>query len=259
MKKIHGTYSIQSETITNVVISPDAAILESKLALDHSTQSLSDRINGITDSISNHASQTVNPHSDTIQQFNVTNMKTVTAHSDGLKVSGNVKFANDVTFQGTVSVTGNASGNIQAANSAKLTNMVPCDLNNTEANSIVRTDSDGYVRLINAKLDSGSVASPDSVVVVKDGIVYKSNVTSIRDFLFSSKIYTGESTFNGEDGRLVTLPSAATSYAVSITPVITDGIPANVGNVSVLKQNNSFTVYNTGTFRGTFNYIAVVV
>ena len=63
----------------------------------------------------------------------------------------------------------------------------------------------------------------------------------------------GSSTFNGTAGRSITHAVGSTDYAVCVTPAAaTNG---TLGEFYVIKSADKFTVYNTGSFRGAFDYV----
>lgn len=73
------------------------------------------------------------------------------------------------------------------------------------------------------------------------------NLQSIRLALQS-----GAGAFAGASGTTITHNLGTTAYRVSITPTAN---PAGyLGEIWVVKTANTFTVYNSGSFRGAFDY-----
>lgn len=63
----------------------------------------------------------------------------------------------------------------------------------------------------------------------------------------------GSSTFNGTAGRVISHGLGTADYAVSVTPTAETG--GTLGEFYVKKDANAFTVCNTGSFRGGFDYV----
>jgi len=63
----------------------------------------------------------------------------------------------------------------------------------------------------------------------------------------------GSSTFNGTTGRAITHSVGSTSFSVAIIPTADPG--GTLGYIYVAKTTTNFTVYNTGSFIGNFDYI----
>lgn len=66
---------------------------------------------------------------------------------------------------------------------------------------------------------------------------------------------SGASTFNGTTGQSIAHNMGATAYNVAV--VATADPNGDLGEVWVSKGTTSFTVYNTGGFRGAFDWVLV--
>lgn len=94
--------------------------------------------------------------------------------------------------------------------------------------------------------------------VIQQGTpVNANNLNKIEDELayldsFVSSIVRGESTFNSTNGRTITHNLGHTNYIVNIVPLQDTG--GDLGDVYISKAANTFTVYNTGGFTGSFRY-----
>lgn len=261
MKRIHGTYSIQPGTITNDIIADDAAISESKIALSYSTGGLDARVTTVSNDLSTHTSSSTNPHGTTLSQTNLINVSTITAAVRGLTIDGTVKLPGSVTI-GTLTVSTSATGKIHAEDSDKLGGIkLSTNSYNDTANSVPHTDSSGFLKLAKIKADVSTTASPTAILALSsdEQTVSKISMDSISNTLINSKIVCGIGYFNGTVGRQIDFGINTSTYVVTITAEASTEAPANVGNISVAKSAGSFKVINTGTYRGAFDYIVVIL
>lgn len=65
-------------------------------------------------------------------------------------------------------------------------------------------------------------------------------------------IQEGSNSFNGSNGVTITHNLGTTNFRVAITP--TADPQGYLGDVWVIKASNTMTIYNSGSFRGTFDY-----
>lgn len=103
--------------------------------------------------------------------------------------------------------------------------------------------------------DYPSVTAPNTVdnLLLQEGSDYKAmSLLTLQGHILKF----GSSTFAGSmTAKTINLPrtvSSSINYMVVITPSASDGM---IGEVSVVKGTTSFSVYNSGTSTGAFDYM----
>ncbi len=179
----------------------------------------------------------------------------------------------------TIAHASNTSLAVTVKNSAKLGGLsLPSGTANTEANKVLRTDSNANTTVktlsISTPVNAGTAsiakiyASTGSETAVKyyTPANFATQILALGGTVKNSHVHTavngltplrGSGSFAGTSGKRVNLPAsrADTSYTVSITPTANPG--GQLGEVWVVKSTAYFTVYNSGTFTGAFDYIVL--
>lgn len=120
----------------------------------------------------------------------------------------------------------------------------------TGLNRFRDTLSGTYFELINLPAQivvEGTPFSAERMNHIEEGIAALSETVS-----GGVTALTGSSTFNGTAGRVISHTLGSTGYVVAVTPLADTA--GTLGEFYVSKAADSFTVYNTGSFRGSFDY-----
>lgn len=179
----------------------------------------------------------------------------------------------------TIAHASNTSLAVTVKNSAKLGGLsLPSGTVNTEANKVLRTDANANTTVktlsISTPVNAGTAniakiyASTGSETAVKyyTPANFATQILALGGTVKNSHVHTavngltplrGSGSFAGTSGKRINLPAsrADTSYTVSITPTANPG--GQLGEVWVVKSTAYFTVYNSGTFTGAFDYIVL--
>jgi len=81
------------------------------------------------------------------------------------------------------------------------------------------------------------------------------NPTNINEFVQRDDVRPTSSTFNGSSGRVITHGKGHQNYMFLYIPTANPG--GNLGEVYITKANDTVTVYNSGSFRGNFDYVII--
>jgi len=81
------------------------------------------------------------------------------------------------------------------------------------------------------------------------------NPTNLNKMAQNEDLKPTSSTFNGSTGRTLTHNYNSTDYMVIINPTADPG--ATLGEVWYSKSSNSVIIYNSGGFRGAFDYCII--
>lgn len=120
-------------------------------------------------------------------------------------------------------------------------------------NRFLDTVSGHYLELVNVPslvITEGTPFSAERMNHLEDGLYAVSQAVEN-----GTAGTVGSAAFNGTAGRTVAHTVGSTDYAVCITP--TADAAGTLGEFYVVKAANSFTVYNTGSFRGAFDYLLI--
>jgi len=98
------------------------------------------------------------------------------------------------------------------------------------------------------RLKNDHEALKNEVVAARGGYA---NLDARLDAL-ETQTLQGENTFNGTSGRTITHSLGHTNYIVNVVPIQSTG--GDLGDVYISRAANSFVVYNTGGFAGSFRY-----
>jgi hypothetical protein len=79
------------------------------------------------------------------------------------------------------------------------------------------------------------------------------DVTNLAKLTQDEDLKPTASTYNGPTGRVITHNYGHQNYIVIVMPTATPG--GNLGEVYYTKANNTVTIYNSGSFRGAFDYV----
>ena len=247
---VNGTKVTLHGQIVNADIAAAAGIEESKLALDHSTQSL-------YDNIENHKSDTANPHLTNLVNLVDTTIVTP-SDNDTLLYDGNdskwKNIPNTVSNVKDVTISSIADGDVLVYDSND------SDWKNSDVVSSHVADTNNPHSTSVSNLNDTTISSAaDNDVLNYDSIsskwINKSNtVSNLSDTTISSPASGQVLTYDGNDSKWKNLPSASASLTgltdtdISTSPLPSDGdVLAYDSNTTMWINSDSLTTHISDT------------
>lgn len=217
MKKLHGTYSIQPLTLSDISVADDAAIKEYKLDLEYSTKDLYDAQQDALSGFNDHINNSNNPHGEELfQKYIVSNtiksegsVLNVKNYYKGLKttldVEGNVQAYNlrskeNVIVGGDLVVSGSSS--VQGETHLTGDVIIDGNLSVKGGSTIVSSTVTDYDRITitpsSQYNDTAILVSPDSTDLIEDPDA------PVED-TYKGKLVELQSRINGENSPVLTV------------------------------------------------------